>query len=65
MITLCKEDGGLGIRQLDIMNQACLMKLGWKMINKANDLRCRILQSKYRVEEFQHGNQIKSSNSQT
>lgn len=30
--------GGLGLRKLDVMNQACLMKLSWKMVNMSSDL---------------------------
>jgi hypothetical protein len=43
MITKPKELGGLGLRRLDIMNQACLLKLGWKFFLGANDLWFEVL----------------------
>jgi ribonuclease HI len=39
--------GGLGLRRLDNMNQACLLKLGWKLYIGANDLWCQVLKGKY------------------
>ncbi|KAK2422286.1 Polynucleotidyl transferase, ribonuclease H superfamily protein [Trifolium repens] len=47
IVTTPKRLGGLGLRRLDIMNQACLLKLGWKMYIGANDLWCQVLKGKY------------------
>jgi hypothetical protein len=40
LVTTLKQMGGLGLRKLDVMNQACLLKLGWKLINGCNDFWC-------------------------
>lgn len=37
-VTKAKCDGGLGLRYLNTMNQACIMKLGCKIINGEEDL---------------------------
>ena len=44
---LPKGDGGLGIRNQRKMNEAFLMKMLWNMINKHDDLWCKVLYSKY------------------
>jgi len=44
---LPKGDGGLGIRNQKQMNEAFLMKILWNMINKPDDLWCKVLYSKY------------------
>jgi hypothetical protein len=44
---LPKEDGGLGIRSPHQMNEAFLMKMLWNMINKPDDLWCKVLYNKY------------------
>jgi len=44
---LPKGDGGLGIRNQKQMNEAFLMKMLWNMINKPDDLWCKVLYSKY------------------
>jgi ribonuclease HI len=46
-ITVPKWSGGLGLRNLDIMNKACLCKLGWKLQTGSSDLWCNVLRSKY------------------
>lgn len=58
-----KGDEGLGIRDLDIMNQACIMKLGCKIINGDYDLWCRVLIGKYNVDESCSTIQAKSYDS--
>lgn len=30
---MAKKDGGLGLRDLTVMNQYCIMKLGCKILN--------------------------------
>jgi hypothetical protein len=47
IVTTPKWNGGLGLRKLDIMNQACLMKLNWKYHSNNKDLWCRVLRGKY------------------
>lgn len=37
-VTLPKSLGGTGLRDLNVLNQVCLMKLGWNMPNHSNDL---------------------------
>lgn len=46
---LCKnkECGGLGIKRLNEMNDAFLMKVGWRIIDKPDNLCSRVLTSKY------------------
>lgn len=46
-ITRPKEKGGLELRNLEIMNEACLSKLGWKLHNEGEDLWCRVMWGKY------------------
>jgi hypothetical protein len=36
-VTKPKCQGGLGLRRLDVMNQACILKLGWKLVSGANE----------------------------
>lgn len=42
-----KDAGGLGLRHSSINNMACMMKIGWKIINNRDDLWVRIVRSKY------------------
>ena len=44
---LPKGDGSLGIRNQRKINEAFLMKMLWNMINKPDDLWCKVLYSKY------------------
>jgi hypothetical protein len=46
-VTKPKYCGGLGLRRLDVMNQACILKLGWKLASGANDLWCKVMRGKY------------------
>ena len=43
-----KEVGGLGFRELQGMNNTCLMKLIWKEMSRGQDLWILILESKYK-----------------
>ncbi|PNX79213.1 RNA-directed DNA polymerase (reverse transcriptase) [Trifolium pratense] len=38
---------GLGLRKLDVMNQACLIKLGWKLQSGGEEYWCSVLRGKY------------------
>lgn len=45
-----KSLGEIGLRNLEDLNNVCLIKLGWQIVNKANDLWCSILRRKYEVK---------------
>ncbi|KAH9752901.1 putative ribonuclease H protein [Citrus sinensis] len=47
--TICqlKPSGGLGLKQLNLMNDALLMKIGWVLIASPNSLWVKVLLSKY------------------
>jgi len=47
VVTQPKHMGGLGLRRLDIMNKACLMKLGWELQNNGTNFWCSVLKGKY------------------
>lgn len=47
ILTKDKRFGGLGLRNLPIMNKACLAKLGWKLKTNNTSLWCRLMKSKY------------------
>ncbi|XP_061363867.1 uncharacterized protein LOC133307381 [Gastrolobium bilobum] len=49
VICRSKNDGGLGIRKLRLMNKACLMKIGHGILTHKNDLWVRVLKNKYKV----------------
>jgi hypothetical protein len=46
-VTQPKALGGLGLRNLQIMNSACLMKLGWELRSGNEALWCRVIRGKY------------------
>lgn len=46
-MTLPKHLGGLGVRNLLRMNEACLMKLGWAFRAGGDSLWCQVLHGKY------------------
>ncbi|PNY01103.1 ribonuclease H [Trifolium pratense] len=46
-ITKPKEVGGLGLRNLHIMNVACLMKLSWELHTGTDTLWCKVMRGKY------------------
>ncbi|CAL5198416.1 unnamed protein product [Lathyrus oleraceus] len=37
VVTSSKNVGGLGLCKLDIMNKACISKLGWKLQNRSGE----------------------------
>jgi hypothetical protein len=43
VVTTPKWLGGLGLRKLENMNKACILKLGWKVYSGANDFWCQVL----------------------
>ncbi|PNX77291.1 hypothetical protein L195_g033254 [Trifolium pratense] len=47
-ITTPKAVGGLGLRCLNVMNKACILKMGWNLPNGAQDLWCKVLLGKYK-----------------
>ncbi|GAU13938.1 hypothetical protein TSUD_262650 [Trifolium subterraneum] len=63
MVTRPKWMGGLGLRKLEVMNQACLLKLGWKLNCGATDFWCQVVKGKYGVHNFNNDIAIRSSNS--
>lgn len=58
-ITRPKEEKGLGLRNLDIMNKAYLSKLGWKLYSGGEDLWCRAVWGKYGRENDTRNNTMK------
>ncbi|CAJ2675557.1 unnamed protein product [Trifolium pratense] len=64
-LTKPKSMGGLGIRNLEIMNQACLLKLGWKIKNDSSDFWCDVLRGKYGMASFDNDEAAKPSSSST
>lgn len=46
-LILPKKYGGLGLKNLHVMNQACLIKLGWQLRSGQNSLWCNVLLGKY------------------
>lgn len=46
MIARPKQPGGVSLRDLNVMNQVCLMKLGWQMYKFFNELWCNMLRQK-------------------
>ena len=47
VVTKPKLRGGFGIRRLEKMNEACLLKLGWKLRSGDNNLWSMVLKGKY------------------
>ena len=49
--TLCKPKayGGLGLKELNVMNKALLMKLSWRIISAKDSLWVQVLCTKYGV----------------
>lgn len=46
-LTLPKECGGLGIKDLSLMNKSCMMKLAWNLNSGQSKLWCKVLEGKY------------------
>lgn len=63
-LTLPKAQGGLGLRNLNDMNTACLMKLAWNLKPEENKLWGRVLIGKYGRGTWANGEpQCKASDS--
>ncbi|XP_058784072.1 uncharacterized protein LOC131658836 [Vicia villosa] len=63
IITRDKTDGGLGLRDLGLMNQACILKMGSKVINQDPDLCCSVLRGKYKTTNMLDNMQYKQTDS--
>jgi hypothetical protein len=63
VVTTPKRMGGLGLRRLDVMNQACLLKLGWKIHTGAKEFWCDVIRGKYECNDLSNGAEIRSSDS--
>ncbi|CAL5190473.1 unnamed protein product [Lathyrus oleraceus] len=46
-VTRPKDEGGLGLMNLETMNNACLSKLGRKLHHEGEDLWCSVVWGKY------------------
>lgn len=46
-MTSSKNDGGLGLHKLNIMNKACISKHGWKLKNSNGGIWCDVVWGKY------------------
>lgn len=46
-----KADGGLGFRNLRMLNEGYMMKLGWRMIVETESLWTKVLRAKYACGE--------------
>lgn len=46
-ITKPKKLGGLGLRNLKHMNEACILKLGWEIKFGEDTLWCEVIKGKY------------------
>ena len=43
-----KSEGGFGLRKMKVQNKAYMMKLGWKLMNRRDDLWVKVIRSKYK-----------------
>ncbi|PNY06182.1 ribonuclease H [Trifolium pratense] len=57
-LTLPRFGGGLSIRNLSTMNNACLMKMSWELKQHNDSLWCKVLQGKYGRGQLEEGNVI-------
>lgn len=47
VMTLPKFFRGLSIRRFDVMNNVCLLKLGWDILSNKQSLCCEVMCGKY------------------
>jgi ribonuclease HI len=59
-ITMPKQCGGLGLRKLEFMNEACLMKMGWSLMVGEHSLWGQVLLGKY-GRQFENAGRITTS----
>jgi hypothetical protein len=55
IMTQSKKNGGMGLRKLQCMNEACLMKLGWSLMTGEKSLWGDVLVGKYGREGWGQG----------
>lgn len=48
-VTKSKDNGGLGLCNLELMNEAFLAKLGWRLLHEEDSLWSQVLKSKYNI----------------
>lgn len=46
-IIMLKKTRGLGLRNLEVMSKACLLKLSWKLGSGDKSLWCEVMRGKY------------------
>lgn len=63
IVTLSKDHGGLCLRCLTIMHNACILKLSWKLINESKDLWCKVFRGIYKDVNLSQNPTKKSSGS--
>ncbi|MCH82962.1 putative ribonuclease H protein [Trifolium medium] len=61
MVTKPKDCGGLGLRRLEVMNQACILKLSWKLASGAKDCWFEVLRGKYDCRALKGEISVKNS----
>lgn len=42
-----KENGGLGIREMEVVNKALVIKMGWRFLKNLDDILVKLLKAKY------------------
>jgi len=47
-LSTSNESGGAGLRNIKAMNQTMLMKLGWDLIYKKDDIWMKVIKAKYK-----------------
>jgi ribonuclease HI len=55
-LTQPKDCGGLGLRNLQSMSEACLMKMGWSLMTGEHNMWGQVLRGKYGREGWRQGN---------
>ncbi|PNX95340.1 hypothetical protein L195_g018531 [Trifolium pratense] len=63
MMTKPKYLGGLGLRRLDSMNEACLLKLGWQLYSGVKEFWCEVMRGKYGSNNLREFVQVRASDS--
>ena len=61
-ITRSKEHEGLGIKQMHCMNVALMAKLGWRLLMERDNLRNKVITSKYIRGEVEQAKLMKKNN---
>lgn len=58
-----KHLGGFSMRNLEILNKECIMKLGWKLLKNSNELWCLLLKGLYKDTDIHNPPRRRSSDS--